>query len=79
MTCVTSHLTVLMKKRSFMEMYFHKHCDGQNHQGSLIMEDVSNYGRQHLYQLPMDSVYECGVVAISSWLTEFVQVRADSL
>ena len=54
MTCVTSHLTVLMKKRSFMKMYFHKHCDGQNHQGSLIMEDVAsdvlfNYGRQHLY------------------------------
>ena len=42
MTCVTSHLTVLMKKRSFMKMYFHKHCDGQNHQGSLIMEDVAS-------------------------------------
>ena len=60
MTCVTSHLTVLMKKRSFMKMYFHKHCDGQNHQGSLIMEDVDsdvfNYGRQHLYQLPTGSV-----------------------
>ena len=41
------------EKEVLCKMYFHKHCDGQNHQGSLIMEDVAsdvfNYGRQHLY------------------------------
>ena len=26
-----------------MKMYFHKHCDGQSHQGSIvIMEDVAS-------------------------------------
>ena len=27
-----------------MKLYFHKHCDGQSHQGSIvIMEDVFNF------------------------------------
>ena len=52
-----------------MKLYFHKHCDGQSHQGSIdIMEDVAS----DVFNFLTDG----NIFPITLWLTERGQVRA---